>query len=99
MIRQNVQGVVINQIAKVRNVLLLRHYVLGARKLVITNICFKTIKVNCNSLEREDSDSDEQDIDDNIFLGTLTAEQCPDNCIDPNQVGTLSTQENNKVLI
>ena len=62
-------------------------------------MCFKTVKVNCISLKREDSDSDEQDIDDNIFLGTLIAEQCPDNCIDPNQVGTLSTRDNNKVLI
>ena len=39
MICQNEQDVVINHIAKHRNVLLLRHNVLNARKLVTTNIC------------------------------------------------------------
>ena len=50
-------------------------------------------------LECEDSDSDNQDTDNKIFLGTLIVEQCPDNCVDLNQVNTLSTQKNNKVLI
>ena len=59
-------------------------------------MCFKTAKANCNALKCEDSDSDKQDIDDKIFLGTLIAEQCTVNCVDPSQVDTLSMQKSNK---
>ena len=45
----------------------------GCKKIVhYKHMCFKTVMANCNSLECEDSDSDNQDIDDRIFLGTLS---------------------------
>ncbi len=63
------------------------------------HMCFRTKKASCNSLQCESSDSEEPDIDDKIFLGTLIAEQYPDTCVDLNQVDALSTQQSNKVLI
>jgi hypothetical protein len=47
---------------KMRNVLLLRNNVLDARKLVITTICVSR-QSKRNSLERDDSSSNEPDID------------------------------------
>ena len=63
------------------------------------NMCFKAIKTNCNSLERDDSSSNEPDIDEKIFLGTLLAEQCPNIGANPNQINSLSTERRKKVLI
>ena len=97
MICQNAQDVVISKAQKCPAI---KAQCFGCKKIgYYQHMCFKTVKTNCNLLECEDGDSNNQDIDDKIFLGTLIAEQCPDNCVDLNQVDTLSTQKNNKVLI
>jgi len=57
-------------------------------------MCFKTAKRNVNSLGGEPNyDSDESDINDRVFLGTLIAEHCPDANIDSNQITCINTQQ------
>ena len=65
------------------------------------HMCFSTNKANCDTLQCKDSDfqSHESGFDENIFLGTLIAEQHHDTCDDQIKIDNLNVQQSNKVLI